>query len=249
MNKNKKIHSWYLLSMTFWSSLFIIFCNDPLLTFAQLLLIFIFYFQNNLKISTFFYVFKLALLFSLGIFILNILYPHKELQKGAEFIFLQKTFYEASLKRAAFNMVKLLSISLLSITSVTVIDYSKVILYLIVQKGLKPFYGYPLLLAMNSIVLFKKEFERIKINGRLRGLRGRDKVFIFFPLLVFAIRHSQRGALSLVTRGLNNKKSFYFSYEISAFDKTQLKLFLFFYLLLTALLLITGVNLRELVST
>jgi hypothetical protein len=85
---------------------------------------------------------------------------------------------------------------------------------------------------MNSIALFKDEFDRIKVNARLRDLPLKDRLSIFFPLLVFAIRHSQRGALSLVTRGLSDQKSFYFSYDISSLDKNIFKVFLLIYLIL-----------------
>jgi energy-coupling factor transporter transmembrane protein EcfT len=85
--------------------------------------------------------------------------------------------------------------------------------------------GYPLLIAMNSILLFKEEFDRIKLSAKFRGLGLKDRLFALFPLLVFAIRHSQRGSLSLVTRGLNPNKSFYFGYEISIQDRKWLSIF------------------------
>jgi hypothetical protein len=130
------------------------------------------------------------------------------------------------------SLIKLFLISFLSISSGTVIDYTKVVLYLIVHKGLKLFWGYPFLLAMNSIVLFKVEFERIRINAKFRNLPWVDQFSVFFPLLVFAIRHSQRGALSLVTRGLSDQKSFYFCYAVSDLDRFRFKIFLLIFLIL-----------------
>jgi energy-coupling factor transporter transmembrane protein EcfT len=112
---------------------------------------------------------------------------------------------------------------------------------LIVHKGLKLFWGYPILLALNSIALFKEEYDRIKINARLRDLPFKDQFMLFFPLLVFAIRHSQRGALSLVTRGLNQQKTFYFSYGLSFDDKKRLFLF---WLIYFALVIATFLPLR-----
>jgi energy-coupling factor transporter transmembrane protein EcfT len=123
-------------------------------------------------------------------------------------------------------MLRLMLVSFLSMASGVVIDYTKVVLHLIVHKGLRLFWGYPFLLALNSIALFKSEFERIRINSRLRDLPWKDQLSLFFPLLVFAIRHSQRGALALVTRGLSDEKTFYFSYDLSPSDKFLFRLFL-----------------------
>lgn len=226
------LHSWYIFVITF-LSLFFLLLNKKfsldLFLFSVVLFIF---FKNGLRFSSFKKLFIFAFLFSAGIFILNILYPAKELQAGEIYNFFHMRFYQASMHRAQQTMFRLFLVSLLSMSSSVVIDYTKVILHLIVHKGLKLFWGYPILLALNSIVLFKEEFNRIRINAKLRELPLRERLTIFFPLLVFAIRHSQRGALSLVTRGLNEKKSFYFSYDLSDSDKKRLRLFVILYFVL-----------------
>jgi energy-coupling factor transporter transmembrane protein EcfT len=175
---------------------------------------------------------------SFGLFFLNVLYPAKELQTGEVYQISRFVIYQASVTKALSGMIRLFLASFLSMSSGAVIDYTKVVLHLIVHKGLKLFWGYPILLAMNSIALFKEEFERIRINAKLRELPWQDQLSLFFPLLVFAIRHSQRGALSLVTRGLNHQKSFYFSYDLSELDKLRLRLFLSAYLLLVGIAII-----------
>ena len=114
---------------------------------------------------------------------------------------------------------RLFLLMLASMASGRIINYTKVVLFLVIHKGLKVLWGYPIMIALNSILLFKEEYEKIKLNGKLRGLSFFEKIGMLFPLLVFAIRHSQRGSLSLVTRGLNPSKSFYFSYETSAHDR------------------------------
>jgi len=50
--------------------------------------------------------------------------------------------------------------------------------------------------------------DRLRIIAKQRELDLKDRMAFFFPLLVFAIRHSQRGSLALVTRGLSEKKVF-----------------------------------------
>lgn len=232
------LHSWYVLVITFFSLLFLLINNHFFLDLLLASFVFFIYFMNGLTAAAFRkYVFY-ATLFGFSLFVINILYPADALKSGHVFHLMKINIYEKSLDKALHTMLKLFFVTVVSMSSSAVIDYTKVILHLIVHKGLKLFWGYPVLLALNSIALFKTEFERIKINAHLRDLPLKDKIFIFFPLLVFAIRHSQRGALSLVTRGLNHQKSFYFSYGLSSQDRTKLFLFwmLYFGLVIMALL-------------
>ena len=229
------LHSWYLLVITFWSLLFLLINHHIVLNIILSIIVFVFYFKNGLKLAQFKKLFFYAFLFTFTFFLLNMLYPASSLKTEILYRSQYIIIYRGVLLAASLNMLKLFLISLLSMTSGLVIDYTKVVLHLIVHKGLKLFWGYPLLLAMNSVALFKKEFERIRLNARLRGLSGWDKVFIFFPLLVFAIRHSQRGDLSLVTRCLSQEKSFYFSYDLSSLDRFRLRFFFLIYLGLVSL--------------
>lgn len=213
------IHSWFVLVMTFFSLIFLLINHRLILNTSLLLFCFFFYFKNGLKLKVFIKILSYAFLFSFGIFLLNFLHPAKVVQIG----------------RPLQTMMKVFLVSLLSMSSGVVIDYTKVVSYLMVHKGLKLFLGYPLLLAMNSIALFKDEYERIRLNVKLRELPFFDRLNIFFPLLVFAIRHSQRGALTLVSRGLNDKKTFYFSYDVSMQDRKNLIFFWIFYLALVGM--------------
>ena len=226
------LHSWYVFIITSLALLFLLISRRLNVDTVLVSVVFYIYFKNGLKYSKFKKLFRYALLFSASIFMLNVLYPAKNLRIGGVYQFYSLSFYKASVDKASLTMFRLFLVSLLSMSSSFAIDYTKVILHLIVHKGLRAFFGYPILLAMNSITLFKDEFERIRINAKLRELPFKDRLALFFPLLVFAIRHSQRGALSLVTRGLNNKKSFYYSYDLSPQDKLRLGSFIFVYLLL-----------------
>jgi energy-coupling factor transporter transmembrane protein EcfT len=198
------------------------------------------FFKNGLEFLVFKRILLYAFLFSFSFLMINVLYPSSALKMGKIYQIGHVKIYYASLMQATQTMIRLFFISFFSMSSGAVIDYTKVVLYLIVHRGLRPFWGYPLLLALNSIALFKKEFERIRINARFRNLPLKDKLSLFFPLLVFAIRHSQRGALSLVTRGLNDKKNFYFSYHLSHQDKKWPKIFWPFYLILVGGALFTS---------
>jgi energy-coupling factor transporter transmembrane protein EcfT len=103
-------------------------------------------------------------------------------------------------------------------------------------RKIKTIWGYPLILAINSLQLLKREQERIAFNAKLRGLKWHQCYLVFFPLLVFAIRHSERGAMALVTRGLNPHKLFYNAWLPSKRDRA----ILISYFLLTLTFFLVG---------
>ena len=106
----------------------------------------------------------------------------------------------------AIRLYFLFSVSMFSFAA---IEFDKVFTYLMATKKLKVTWGYSMFIAMNSLQLLKKEQERINFNAKLRGVKWHQRYLTFFPLLVFAIRHSERGAMALVTRGINPDKLFY----------------------------------------
>lgn len=220
------IHSWYLLNITVLSLFFLLINHKIYFDLPLMVINFYLFFKNGLTASKFKRLLLYAFSFSFGIFILNIIFPSHGMKSGKVFHFFNFIIYQNSLDSGISLMLRLMLVSFLSMASGVVIDYTKVVLHLIVHKGLRLFWGYPFLLALNSIALFKSEYDRIRINSRLRNLPWRDQLSLFFPLLVFAIRHSQRGALALVTRGLSDEKTFYFSYDLSPSDKFLFKLFL-----------------------
>ena len=113
-----------------------------------------------------------------------------------------------------------------------IINYTNIILFLVSKNKMQTSSAYPLLVAINSIGLIKEEFYKIQINARQRKFSVYKRINTLFPLMVFAIRHSQRGALSLVTRGLNETRSFYYQYDLDRMDKMILGLCLLAYLMI-----------------
>lgn len=233
--KAEFVHSWYLLIMSFLTFVFLLASNVLWANLALSFLILYLYCKNGLSAKILFKLSCYAFFFALLFLILNLLYPGEKLRVGEQVTFISITVYKAALFNGLKNFARLFMLTLVSMSSTYIISYTKVILYLIIHKGLKVVMGYPLLIALNSILLFKEEFDRIRLSARFRGLGWWDRLFVLFPLLVFAIRHSQRGSLSLVTRGLNPNKSFYFGYELSARDRKWLRLFLLTYSSLVAI--------------
>jgi hypothetical protein len=123
---------------------------------------------------------------------------------------LMKIIYAHDSKLAIWEYaVRLYFLFSVSAFSFSGIDFDKVFIYLMASKKMKVTWGYSMLLAMNSLQLLKEEQERISFNAKLRGLKWHRRYLTFFPLLVFAIRHSEKGAMALVTRGINSEKLFY----------------------------------------
>lgn len=213
--KVEYIHSWYLLLMSILSLLFLLLSPYLLANTIIVILIHFFCFKNGMGGKILLRHILYSLLFAAMMFGMNYLWRSV---KGA--VDINETLHLSG---------KLFLLVLASMASARFINYTKVIMYLIIHQGLKVLWGYPLMIALNSIVLFKEEYEKIKLSGRLRNLSAKDKVGLLFPLLVFAIRHSQRGSLSLVTRGLHPSKSFYFSYETTRKDKTKFLSFIVAY--------------------
>lgn len=233
--KKEFIHSWYLLIMSLFGLVFLLASRTlPLNIFMAGFLLYL-YKKNGLPNKVFFKLSVFALIFSSMFLFLNLLYPGEKLQVGDQISIGQFTFYKAALMNGLINFARLFMLSLVSMCSTYAIIYTKVILYLIIHKGLKVIMGYPLLIALNSILLFKEEFDRIRLSARFRGLGWWDRLFVLFPLLVFAIRHSQRGSLSLVTRGLNPNKSFYFGYDIVPNDRKWLRVFFLMFICAVAI--------------
>lgn len=236
--KKEFIHSWYLLIMSLFGLAFLLASNMLPLNLLMALFLLFLYRKNGLTDKTLFKLSVFALIFSSIFLFLNLLYPGGKLQVGEQVTIGKLTFYKAALNNGLINFSRLFMLSLVSMSSTYAIIYTKVILYLIIHKGLKVIMGYPLLIALNSILLFKEEFDRIRLSARFRGLGWWDRIFVLFPLLVFAIRHSQRGSLSLVTRGLNPNKSFYFGYEIAHTDRKWLKKFFLMYVCFVGLAIV-----------
>lgn len=233
--KKEFIHSWYLLIMSLFGLVFLLASRTlPLNIFMAGFLLYL-YKKNGLPNKVLFRLSVFALIFSSMFLFLNLLYPGEKLQVGEQISIGQFTFYKAALMNGLINFARLFMLSLVSMCSTYAIVYTKVILYLIIHKGLKVIMGYPLLIALNSILLFKEEFDRIRLSARFRGLGWWDRLFVLFPLLVFAIRHSQRGSLSLVTRGLNPNKSFYFGYDIVPNDRKWLRVFFLMFICAVAI--------------
>lgn len=110
--------------------------------------------------------------------------------------------------------IRLFFVSTLSVSSIGVIHGEVVLLYLAQQKKFPVMLIYPLLFSMSSIGVFKQKFELYKLNHRLRQTKGWILPKLLFQFLVFTLRFSESGALSLIARGLSENKLYYYDFAI-----------------------------------
>lgn len=143
--------------------------------------------------------FLLVVLFSLSLFVLNYLY--------------------STLSMAFYNFFRAILLTFVSVSASFIIDFEWLLLFMMSKKVLSPTKGYPIFAAINAIEHLKEEKKRLDHLAKMRGLTGiRHQFRLILPLLVFAVRHSQRSATAMIARGLNDQKNFYYDYSIKVSD-------------------------------
>jgi hypothetical protein len=230
-----QIHSLYLFVMAALGLLFILISKYVLLSVAIYFFTLTIFFLNGLEPKSYLKILIAATLFSFTYFLLSQIYPAAELKDTLTFRLGWISFYHKSLNHGLLQVVRLGLLTSLSMASGLVVDYTKILMSFMQRKKIPLLLGYPIILALNSIVLLKNELNRIKMISFQRKLPLFTRIFPFFPLLVFAIRHSQRGALALVTRGLSENKTFYFNYQAQKSDRFFLLFFMLVYFTLVGL--------------
>lgn len=143
--------------------------------------------------------FLLVVLFSLSLFVLNFLY--------------------STLNMAFYNFFRAILLTFVSVSASFIVDFEWLLLFMMSKKVLSPTKGYPIFAAINAIEHLKEEKKRLDHLAKMRGLTGfRHQFRLILPLLVFAVRHSQRSATAMIARGLNDDKNFYYDYSIKVAD-------------------------------
>lgn len=119
--------------------------------------------------------------------------------------------------------IRLFFVSTLSVSSLEVIYGEVILLYLAQQKKFPAMLIYPLLFSLSSIGLFKQKFELYRLNHQMRQTKGWVLPKMLFQFLVFTLRFSESGALSLIARGLSENKFYYYDFSIRREQKFQLR--------------------------
>ncbi|MBF0205370.1 MAG: hypothetical protein HQK53_00630 [Oligoflexia bacterium] len=204
--RNDKFHSQLILSLTLWTLLPLLF-NQNFYWWGPLVLATLSLFlYAGMRINAFLKIIIAVFMLSSSVFILNLLYPATEQS------------HHQILDLALNNFIRLFFLTLISVSASTVIDLEQLILsWASSKKGRASWQGkvrvaYVLLAAINAMTQLREESERILIVMRFRGISRFKRFYMLFPLLVYAIKYSQRVALALIARGIDEDKSFFFNY-------------------------------------
>ncbi|MBF0360113.1 MAG: hypothetical protein HQK49_03840 [Oligoflexia bacterium] len=201
------------------------------------------FFNAGLAWITFAKVFLSAFLLSFSVLVLSILYPAPNFMFGEKITFFWgQEVYMDVLNMALLNFKRLMLLSIISMNSSFVIGLDRLVLYVVAQNKRYVNLCYAILVALNSITLLKEERERIDIVAKFRGIPKRKRLITIFPLLVFAVKHSQRAAMAMLARGINKDKTYYFNYVVSDNDRINMKVLILFYIIHLIYYFITGLN-------
>lgn len=226
----EKIHSFIILAIV----MFLL--GHALITSTTFILVLVFCLQLFLLVYSKKIECKLILKIILGSFLFSsfttffILTAPSAKYVGSESIsFLGLNIYKDLFYSQLLVFYRVAILSYVSFSTMKIINFEKVFIFLMQTGHLSKRLGYPLILSINSMAKIKEEFKKIRINAKLRGVGLLGQWNIFLPLLVYAIRHGDRGAQSLVTRGLSEDKVFYFHFDI---DLRSRLIFYFVFLVL-----------------
>lgn len=107
--------------------------------------------------------------------------------------------------------VRLFSISFISIIYMLHLNMIHTIYFFMIKLKLSPKYGYPIIVAINSIGFLKKEYLRIRAINKMRFYTNRISFSLIYTILVNSIRYSNAAASMMEARGINSNKTFIYN--------------------------------------
>ncbi len=146
--------------------------------------------------------FGLALLLSWSIWLWNMLFISERTDE--------------TLNKANQIFLRVTTMTWVALMSGTMVNLRDVVSYTLQCNWLSMNVAYALQLGFGSIGLMRAEIKRIMLSAKLRGLTWRERFLQWLPILIFALRHATRGAMSLRARGLvehEAHKTFYYNYQ------------------------------------
>jgi len=161
-------------------------------------------------------------------------FPNEKYSQGEMINFFAKEYPKELVINQFRVFIQVGIVSNISFIYMRMIKFEKVMIYFMQKKFISAYLGYPVLLALNSVEMLKTEFDKIKINAKMRGFNFFKRINMLFPLLVYAIRHADRGAMSLITRGLNEDKAYFFESSLTLSDKILMLIFILLVFVCTA---------------
>ncbi len=113
-------------------------------------------------------------------------------------------------------LLRVTTMTWVALMSGKMLNLRDVVSYALQRGWLSMNIAYALQLGFGSIELMRAEVRRIMLSASLRGLRWNQRFLQWLPILIFALRHATKGAMSLRARGLrvdSAHKTFYYNYQ------------------------------------
>ena len=121
-----------------------------------------------------------------------------------------------TMNKANQILLRVTTMTWVALMSGTMVNLRDVVSTALQRHWLSMNVAYALQLGFGAIGLMRAEIKRIMLSAKLRGLTWRERFLQWLPILIFALRHATRGAMSLRARGLAEheaKKTFYYDYQ------------------------------------
>ena len=123
---------------------------------------------------------------------------------------------DATMQKANQILLRVTTMTWVALMSGSMVNLRDVVSTALQRGWLSMNVAYALQLGFGAIGLMRAEIKRIMLSAKLRGLTWRERFLQWLPILIFALRHATRGAMSLRARGLaehETRKTFYYNYQ------------------------------------
>ena len=216
--QNKGVNDLVLFLLTFAYTLAVLLANTyEICLFWLVLSLLQLQLNGRVQWKYIFYFFLLLMIPSISLFITNYLHLREEVT-GITKNILGMHLDDYRFRMSLYLVIRADVLSLISFSFLTSIRYDRLIYSMIQNLNFPVTWGYALMVAFNAVSKLKEEFVRIKQAVTMRFNKKPLFLFYIIPLLVSATRYSQQAAMSIQTRGLNQKKSFIISEKLILFD-------------------------------
>ena len=168
--------------------------------------------------------FGLALLLSWSIWLWNMIFVAERTDE--------------TMQKANQILLRVTTMTWVALMSGTMVNLRDVVSTALQRGWLSMNVAYALQLGFGAIGLMRAEIKRIMLSAKLRGVSWRERFLQWLPILIFALRHATRGAMSLRARGLvehEAKKTFYYNYQSTSRQQIAAWLTLLLLIAITAI--------------
>ncbi len=226
------------ISLTFIFPIFLSSNLIPSISFLALTLLTILI-MDTPKIKGFILTFIAMFPVGISIFLLNAI-NGKFTTGYIVFTILNHPIYMNNIKIGISLGFRSFALGFISISWVLIIDFNRVIQGMMQTFNLNPKIGFSLFTGVNAIPYLKDELIRVKTIKKLRCIKRPMILPIALNILAQAVRFSERASLSMISKNLTDKRTFYRYEKLVKKDYIAIVIFSTVNLLISILLAVNG---------